>query len=89
MIPSPQEYRSTRFIDIALSRAVVKRAARVAFVVGLVLAVINHGDTILSGTSDFGTVWRVLLTFCVPYSVSTYSSVLAVREFLAAQDGRK
>lgn len=80
---APQEYQSDGFTEIAFSRAVVVRAARVSLVVGVALAMINHGDRILSGTVDAGTLWRILLTFCVPYSVSTYSSVLAVREFRA------
>ena len=81
---APHEYRSRDFWHIASSRAVVVRAARVAVVVGTVLACINHGDHVFSLTFDFDTVWRVLLTFCVPYCVSTYSSVLAVREFRAS-----
>lgn len=85
---APVEYQSGGIIDIATSPGVVKRAARVAVVVGLVLAMINHGDRIVSGTVDFGTLWRILLTFLVPYSVSTYSSVLSVREYLAASAER-
>ncbi len=83
--PTPN-HQPIKFMDIAFSAAVVKRAARVALLVGAALAMINHGDRILSGTVDFGALWRILLTFCVPYSVSTYSSVLAVREhYMAAE----
>lgn len=67
------------FRQIAFSGPVVKRAIRVALVVGIVLAIINHGDRLLQGVPEWGLVFKVLLTFCVPYSVSTYSSVLAVR----------
>jgi hypothetical protein len=69
------------FWDIALARPVVVRAARVATIVGIVLATINHGDRLLQGDLDLGVTLKILLTFCVPYSVSTYSSVLAIREF--------
>lgn len=85
---APREYRSINFWDVALSRAVVLRAFRVAVVVGSILACINHGDRLFSLTQDGDTMWRVMLTFCVPYCVSTYSSVLAVREFRASQDNR-
>lgn len=77
------------FWQIATSGAVVKRAARVAVLVGIVLAAINHGDRILAADIDLGLVVKILLTFCVPYSVSTYSSVLAVREYAAARQTEK
>jgi hypothetical protein len=70
------------FWQIAFSKAVVFRALRVAIVVGIVLAAINHGDRVLSGQVDLETLAKILLTFCVPYSVSTYSSVRAVQDLL-------
>lgn len=72
------------FWEIACSRRVVRRAARVAVIVGLVLAVINHGDSLLHADADLATAIKMVLTFIVPYSVSTYSSVLAIREFGAS-----
>jgi|Cruoilmetagenom7_1024161.scaffolds.fasta_scaffold12115_3 hypothetical protein len=69
------------FWEIACNRRVVQRAARVAILVGIVLAVINHGDRILQGDIDTTAALKILMTFCVPYSVSTYSSVLATREY--------
>lgn len=68
------------FLDIATRRSVVVRAARVALVVGVVLGLLNHGDAIFSGNVTTGQVLKICLTFLVPYSVSTYSSVLAIRE---------
>ncbi|MEM6824575.1 MAG: nitrate/nitrite transporter NrtS [Pseudomonadota bacterium] len=65
-----------------MQRSVVLRALRIASVVGVVLAVLNHGDRILSGTADLSILMKIALTFLVPYCVSTYSSVLAVRERL-------
>jgi len=69
------------FWKIARSRAVVRRAISVASVVGTVLAVINHGDLIVQGHFGLTLAFKIALTFCVPYSVSTYSSVLAIREY--------
>ena len=46
------------------------------------LAVINHGDSMMNGGVGLVTAAKIALTFCVPYCVSTYSSVLAVRERL-------
>lgn len=68
------------FVYLATRASVMHRAAKIALVVGVVLAAINHGDRILSGTLDSGGLFKILLTFCVPYCVSTYSSVLAIRE---------
>jgi len=50
----------------------IKRAARVAVLVGTVLIAINQGDNILLG--DWPPFWKVILTYFVPYSVSSYSS---------------
>lgn len=70
------------FVSIATERSVVLRALKIALIVGVVLALINHGDRLLTGTVD-GIGWfKIALTFLVPYSVSTYSSVSAVRDRL-------
>ena len=50
-----------------------------AAVVGSVLIVINHGDAILRGDLSRGRLFRMALTVLVPYCVSTYSSVQALR----------
>ncbi|MEM8653831.1 MAG: nitrate/nitrite transporter NrtS [Pseudomonadota bacterium] len=68
--------------EIATDHTVVKRAAKIAFVVGIIIAMINHGDRITSGQMDITAWLKCALTFLVPYSVSTYSSVMAVRERL-------
>ena len=68
------------WLRLATSRPVVRRAATVALVVGTVLVAINHGDALLRGDISFGRILRILLTICVPYCVSTYSSVGALRD---------
>ncbi len=85
MMRGAVDYQNRGFWEIAFSREVVRRALRVAGIVGVVLAIINHGDNIMRMTIGFDTIWRVLLTFCVPYCVSTYSSVLSVREYHSSQ----
>lgn len=50
--------------------------------VGCVLALINHGDRLLTLSLDGTSIAKISLTFLVPYCVSTYSSVQAVRERL-------
>lgn len=75
-----EECTDRGFLAIACSRAVVIRALRIAIIVGLVLAVINHGDKIVNGELSPGVFFKIFVTFFVPYVVSTYSSVLAVRD---------
>jgi hypothetical protein len=63
----------------ALRADVVRRSLRVALLVGSLLVAINHGDHLLSGEVS-ATGWlKMALTFLVPYGVSTYASVGAIR----------
>ncbi|GFE66170.1 nitrate/nitrite transporter NrtS [Litoreibacter roseus] len=77
MNPQPEAEPLFRLVT---RRTVVRRALIMALIVGHVLAAINHGDRILSGTMSPGDWGKVLLTFLVPYTVSTISSVLAISE---------
>ena len=65
-----------RWWQIALKPTILKRALRVALLVGTILMVINHGDKLLWGGINSKDVIKICLTYIVPYSVSTYSSVL-------------
>jgi hypothetical protein len=68
------------WLETALLASVVKRALKVALLVGSILAVINHGDVVLAGTATV-TVWtKIALTFLVPYCVATFASVQALRQ---------
>jgi hypothetical protein len=69
----------TPWLILATRRTVVRRAVVIALFVGTVLALINHGDSMLAGAMS-GLNWgQVLVTYLVPYMVSTYSSVGAIR----------
>ena len=61
-------------------RSVVRRAFRIALIVGTVLALINHGDKILGFNLTAVDLAKIALTFLVPYCVSTISSVQAMRQ---------
>lgn len=67
------------WIDIALRSDVLARSLRIALVVGTVLALINHGDRILSGALDASALARIGLTYLVPFVVATWSAVQALR----------
>lgn len=58
---------------------IVRRSLRAALLVGTILALINHGDRILAMTLDGEAVVKIMLTYLVPYSVSTWASVQTAR----------
>jgi len=68
-------------------RDTVMRALKVAVFVGTALIAINQGDVILSGTVP--PVWKVALTYLVPYGVSTYSAAaFKATQARRLEDGR-
>ena len=67
------------WLETATSGPVVRRALFYAVVVGAVLITINHGDAILRGELDRVRLLKMTLTVFVPYTVSTLSSVQAMR----------
>ena len=78
--PTNGRAQSASFFWLAKQPSVMKRAVKIALIVGVVLAAINHGDKFVSGTLSFGDIAKIVMTFFVPFSVSTYSSVLVLRE---------
>lgn len=71
--------QAPRFLDLALTSKVVKPALKVALFVGTLLALINHGSAILLMDLDISRFFQIVLTYFVPYGVSTYSAVKAIQ----------
>ncbi|WP_300303978.1 nitrate/nitrite transporter NrtS [Ferrovibrio sp.] len=70
------------FLRVATTPRIVATAAKVSFVVGTVLNLVNQGGRLLD---DAPINWlQFLLNYVVPYCVSTYS---AVRNELSRRDG--
>jgi hypothetical protein len=67
------------FLSIAISPRVVKSAVRVSLLVGTILALINHGEAILALAVPRENLVQILLTYLVPYCVSTWSAVRAIQ----------
>jgi len=67
------------WLQLAFDRAVVRRALTCAVVVGAVLIAINHGGALLDGELTDVRLVQIGMTMLVPYCVSTYSSVTAMR----------
>ena len=68
-----------KFFAVALQPMVVRRALGYALVVGTILVAINHGDALMAGEASRAMLLKIGLTVCVPYCVSTASSVGAIR----------
>ncbi|MDA5193957.1 nitrate/nitrite transporter NrtS [Govanella unica] len=51
---------------------ILKQSSKVGSVVGTMVVAINHGDIILAGLIP--AVWKLVLCYCVPFGVSSYSS---------------
>ena len=67
------------WFHLAFAWPVVRRALICVVIVGAVLITINHGDAIVRGEVTAGRLMQMALTLLVPYCVSTYSSVGAMR----------
>ena len=72
------------FFAEAIKPIVARRALRVALIVGVILNAINQGYSILHGFQNFH-IYQFLLTFLVPYLVSTYSAVLSKFNFVSGE----
>ena len=65
------------FWQLATSDGTPKQALKIAAIVGTVLVSINQGDNILAG--QLPPIWKICLTYCVPYCVATWGAVTAKR----------
>ena len=66
-----------QFLRFAFMRSTVIRAVKVACVITPILTVFNHTPEIVDLRLGMSFWVQVLLTFTVPYCVSTYSSAMA------------
>ncbi|MGH7391559.1 MAG: nitrate/nitrite transporter NrtS [Candidatus Rokuibacteriota bacterium] len=57
----------------------LRRSLGIAVIVGSVLTAINQGDTILSGHWQPALVWKIPLTYLVPFVVATWGALLNSR----------
>jgi len=70
----------TRCVACAVRhRPLVRRSTVITLVVGSVLVAINQGDVLLAGRWDMALVWKVPLTYLVPFVVATWGALLNSR----------
>ncbi|GMH43800.1 hypothetical protein BSKO_11734 [Bryopsis sp. KO-2023] len=63
------------FFSLIAAEGTLARSAKVALIVGTILTLINQGGAICQGIPPVW--WKVVLTYAVPYIVSTHGSVSA------------
>ncbi len=64
--------------NLIFSKQVVKTAIKLSLIVGTILGFINHGPDIIGHTLTHSQKIQIMVTYLVPYSVSTYSSVKSI-----------
>ena len=67
-------------LPIFFSKPVVLRAFKVAIIVGIILAFINHGGLILSGNITAECWLKMIASSFVPYTVSSATATMNIME---------
>ena len=57
----------------------VRKALATSLLVGTVLTIINQGDALIAGQITATMLWKVPLTYLVPFAVSSYSALAISR----------
>ena len=57
----------------------IRRASMVGIIVGTILIAINQGDLLLDG--QMPPLWKIILTYLVPFCVSSYSTAASLADF--------
>jgi hypothetical protein len=64
-------------LELATRPRVVRASVVIAVIVGTILNLINQGDALIGGQPL--VLWKLVLTYMVPYCVSSYGAVTALR----------
>lgn len=67
-------------VTYGLERDTIMRSLKAALVIGTLLGLINHGQALLSGHFSFSDLVPLLVTYLVPFSVTTYGQVQGKRQ---------
>jgi len=68
-------------LKLVFSKQIVRTALKLSLIVGTILGFINHGPDIVSNTLSSIQRIQIIITYLVPYSVSTYSSVNSIKYY--------
>ena len=67
----------TSLASLLFGHGTPKKAVLTALIVGTVLTIINHGDLIIQG--KWPPPLKMILTYCVPYCVTTWGAFTGKR----------
>ena len=57
----------------------VSRSALIALIVGTVLTAVNQGDVLVTGGVTVALLWKIPLTYAVPFAVATLGALGAAK----------
>lgn len=57
----------------------LKRSLLIALLIGMILIAINQGDVLLRGQWSSALLWKILLTYVVPFVVATSGALTTSR----------
>ena len=60
---------------VLMYRPLLRRSTLTGLVVGTILTAINQGTLILAGNFPPELAWKIPLTYCVPFCVSTWGAL--------------
>ncbi len=66
---------------ILISSTMVRRSAKASVIVGTLLLALNQGDFIITGEFYRAMIWKIPLTYLVPFCVASWGSVTNARRF--------
>ncbi|MEC7885124.1 MAG: nitrate/nitrite transporter NrtS [Chloroflexota bacterium] len=66
---------------ILTSSSLVKRSAKASVIVGTLLLALNQGDFIIAGDFYTAMLWKIPLTYLVPFCVSSWGSITNAKRF--------
>ena len=69
------------YCQIASSPTVIQKATKVSLLVGSVLNLINQGDVLVTLVYENIHILKLLFTYLVPFSVTTYTATTLKMEF--------
>ena len=68
------------FLCAIRHRPMLRRSLVASAVVGTALTLLNQGDAIILGQMTVALVWKIPLTYCVPFLVATYGALSNSRD---------
>jgi hypothetical protein len=68
-------YTKEVVINVFCDSRKIKQAIKIAIIVGIILNIINQGGYIFHLSFDKINFFKLFMTFCVPFLVSTYTAV--------------